>query len=64
MVSRVTLSMCATTYKFLLRLSSGHALHILLHKFLIPLGRVAEPLWPWHMSCRIQALTQGQAGYQ
>ena len=43
---------------------SGCALHISLCEFPIPLGRVAELLWPWHMPCRIQALTQGQAGYQ
>ena len=42
---------------------SGCALCVLLHEFLIPSGRVAKPLWPWHMTCRIQALTQGQAGY-
>ena len=36
---------------------SGHALCILLCKFPIPLGRVAELLWPWHMPHRIQALT-------
>ena len=44
--------------------SSGHALCILRCKFLISLGRVARLLWPWHMPCRIQALTWGWAGYQ
>ena len=44
--------------------SSGCTLCILRHEFPIPLGRDAEPLWPWHTPHRIQALTQGWAGYQ
>ena len=71
MVLWVASSMHATTYKFPLGLQTeagptgpnGHAFRILLHKFPIPLGRVAKLLWPWHTPCRIQALTQGQAGY-